>query len=165
MESMPFIEAIRQLRDRVGYKNCALMHVSLVPLMASTGEQKTKPTQHSVKELRALGLHPDFVVCRSETPVNRDARDKLSCHCQVAEGSVISVHDVSNIYRVPQLLLEQNIAGKLGRRLRLGPYAHMHEMRCVKGCCCACCGAARLLRSTAPRSVYYAPLLRRYSHD
>eukprot|EP00903_Cladosiphon_okamuranus_P006608 g6455.t1 len=120
IESMPFVEALRQLQDRVGYKNCCFVHVSLVPSLGSPGEQKTKPTQHSVKQMRALGLAPDFLMCRGGKPVVEGARDKLSMFCQVPPERVVSVHDVSNIYHVPLLLLEQNFPALLAQRLRMG---------------------------------------------
>ncbi|CAM9329113.1 unnamed protein product [Ectocarpus fasciculatus] len=121
IESMPFVEALRQLQDRVGYKNCCFVHVSLVPSLGSPGEQKTKPTQHSIKQMRALGLAPDFLMCRGGKPVVEGARDKLSMFCQVPPERVVSVHDVSNIYHVPLLLLEQNFPALLAQRLRMGP--------------------------------------------
>ncbi|CAM9714690.1 unnamed protein product, partial [Laminaria digitata] len=108
IESMPFVEGLRQLQGRVGYKNCCFVHVALVPEMGSPGEQKTKPTQHSVKQMRALGLAPDFIMCRGNRPIVDGARDKLSMFCQVPPERVVSVHDVSNIYHVPLLLLEQS---------------------------------------------------------
>jgi len=122
IESMPFVEALRQLQDRVGYKNCAFLHVSLVPTVGRPPEQKTKPTQHSVKQMRSLGLAPDFLLCRGAAPLEEGARAKLGMFCQVPKDNVISVHDVSNLYRVPLLLLEQGFATGLAERLRLGPF-------------------------------------------
>ena len=119
IESMPFVEALRQLQTRVGYKNCCFVHVSMVPVVGSPGEQKTKPTQHSVKEMRSLGLFPDLIVCRGSQSLSAETRDKLSMFCQVPEENVISVHDVSNIFRVPLLLMEQRIPELLTSRLRL----------------------------------------------
>ncbi|CAM9315818.1 unnamed protein product [Phaeothamnion confervicola] len=133
IESMPFVEALRQLQDRVGYKNCCFVHVSLVPVVGSPGEQKTKPTQHSVKQMRALGLAPDFIMCRGEKPLEESSRKKLAMFCNVPPCRVMSVHDVSNIYRVPLLLLEQGrltplwFPSLLSRRLRLVPYAKRHQ--------------------------------------
>jgi len=120
IESMPFVEALRQLQDRVGYKNCCFLHVSMVPLIGEApGEQKTKPTQHSVKQMRALGLVPDLVVCRGQQPLLSDTRAKLAMFCQVPRDNVISVHDVSNIFRVPLLLMQQGVHTLLYERLRL----------------------------------------------
>ena len=121
IESMPFVEALRQLQSRVGWKNVAFMHVSLVPAVGSgpAAEQKTKPTQHGVKNMRSLGLAPDFLMCRSPQPLTAPARTKLSLFCDVEEERVVSVHDVSNLYRVPLLLAEQGVAHMLAERLRL----------------------------------------------
>ncbi|CAM9715714.1 unnamed protein product, partial [Chrysoparadoxa australica] len=120
IESMPFVEALRQLQERVGYKNCCFVHVSLVPVIGSPGEQKTKPTQNSVKQMRALGLAPDFLMCRGGLPLEDSVRSKLAMFCQVPPARIISVHDVSNIYRVPLLLIDQHFPALLAQRLRLG---------------------------------------------
>ncbi|EGG14457.1 CTP synthase [Cavenderia fasciculata] len=126
IESMPFIEAMRQFQFRVGPENFCLMHVSLVPVIGVVGEQKTKPSQQSVRELRALGLSPDFVMCRSGQPLTSDTRRKISLFCHVAPDNVIGVHDVSNIYRVPLLLYQQNIANLIVKRLHLTPKVDIH---------------------------------------
>ena len=109
IESAPFIEALRQFQFRVGRENIYFVHVSLVPVMGPVGEQKTKPTQHTVKELRGLGITPDVLVCRAETPLTDDTREKLAAFCHVAPNAVMSAHDVSNIYRVPLMLAEQGM--------------------------------------------------------
>jgi CTP synthase len=109
IESAPFIEALRQFQFRVGRENIYFVHVSLVPVMGPVGEQKTKPTQHTVKELRGLGITPDVLVCRAETPLTDDAREKLAAFCHVSPNAVMSAHDVSNIYRVPLMLAEQGM--------------------------------------------------------
>ena len=113
IESAPFIEALRQFQFRVGRDNICFVHVSLVPVMGPVGEQKTKPTQHTVKELRGLGIIPDILVCRAEAPLAQDTREKLAAFCHVSPNSVMSAHDVSNIYRVPLLLNEQGICDAL----------------------------------------------------
>ena len=109
IESAPFIEALRQFQFRVGRENIYFVHVSLVPVMGPVGEQKTKPTQHTVKELRGLGITPDVLVCRAETPLTDDAREKLAAFCHVSPNAVMSAHDVSNIYRVPLMLAKQGM--------------------------------------------------------
>ncbi len=114
IESAPFIEALRQFQFRVGRENIFFVHVSLVPVMGPVGEQKTKPTQHTVKELRGLGINPDVLVCRAEAPLTQEVREKLSAFCHVSPNAVMSAHDVSNIYRVPLLLRDQGICDALG---------------------------------------------------
>lgn len=114
IESSPFIEALRQFQFRVGRENVCFVHVSLVPVMGPVGEQKTKPTQHTVKELRGLGINPDVLVCRAEAPLEQETREKLAAFCHISPNAVMSAHDVSNIYRVPLLLRDQGICEALG---------------------------------------------------
>jgi CTP synthase len=114
IESAPFIEALRQFQFRVGRENIIFVHVSLVPVMGPVGEQKTKPTQHTVKELRGLGITPDVLVCRAEAPLSDETREKLAAFCHVSPRAVMSAHDVSNIYRVPLLLQAQGMCEALG---------------------------------------------------
>lgn len=116
IEQAPFIEAMRQFQFRVGKDNFCSIHVSLVPVVGAVGEQKTKPTQASVRELRALGLSPDLIVCRSSLPLAPDVRRKISSFCHVAPDEVISVHDVSNLYRAPLLLLAEGLPRIVLRR-------------------------------------------------
>ena len=118
---MPFVEAMRQFQFRVGKSNFALIHVSLVPSVSSGGEQKTKPTQSSVRDLRSVGLSPDLILCRSEFPTTESVRQKISQFCHVNEDHVLGVHNLSNIYQVPIALLEQELPQKLLRILDL-PY-------------------------------------------
>lgn len=113
IESAPFVEALRQFQFRVGRENICFVHVSLVPVMGPVGEQKTKPTQHTVKELRGLGIIPDILVCRSAKPLQDETRTKLAAFCHVPEEAIVSAHDVSNIYRVPMMLEEQGVSGVL----------------------------------------------------
>ena len=117
IESAPFIEALRQFQFRVGESNICFVHVSLVPVMGPVGEQKTKPTQHTVKELRGLGIIPDILVCRSENPLDDETREKLAAFCHVSPGAVVSAHDVSNIYRIPILLDEQGVSNVLSKQI------------------------------------------------
>ena len=114
IESASFVEALRQFQFRVGRENVYFVHVSLVPVMGPVGEQKTKPTQHTVKELRGLGITPDALVCRAETPLTDETREKLAAFCHVSPDAVMSAHDVSNIYRVPLMLAEQGMCKVLG---------------------------------------------------
>lgn len=114
IESSPYIEALRQFQFRVGRENVTFVHVSLVPVMGPVGEQKTKPTQHTVKELRGLGISPDILVCRSTSPLNLETREKLAAFCHVSPEAVFSTHDVPNIYHVPLMLQEQGLCNILG---------------------------------------------------
>jgi len=114
IESSPYVEALRQFQFRVGRENVTFVHVSLVPVMGPVGEQKTKPTQHTVKELRGLGITPDILVCRSSAPLNEEARNKLAAFCHVTPEAVMSTHDVPNIYHVPLMLQEQGLCDILG---------------------------------------------------
>jgi len=107
IESAPYLEALRQFQFRVGRDNVTFVHVSLVPVLGPVGEQKTKPTQHTVKELMGLGITPDVLVCRSSKPLNDETRQKLSAFCHVRPEAVFSTHDVPNIYHVPLMLEEQ----------------------------------------------------------
>ncbi|NCG00696.1 MAG: CTP synthase (glutamine hydrolyzing) [Euryarchaeota archaeon] len=109
IESAPYIEALRQFQFRVGRENVTFVHVSLVPVMGPVGEQKTKPTQHTVKELRGLGITPDILVCRSTAPLADETREKLAAFCHVKPEAVMSTHDVPNIYHVPLMLQEQGL--------------------------------------------------------
>ncbi|XP_072249980.1 CTP synthase 1-like [Leuresthes tenuis] len=119
IESMPFIEAFRQFQFKVTRENFCNIHVSLIPQPNTTGEQKTKPTQNSVRELRGLGLSPDLIVCRCATPLETSVKEKISMFCHVEPTQVICVHDVSSIYRVPLLLEDQGVGSYLCQRLNL----------------------------------------------
>jgi CTP synthase len=123
IESLPFLEAIRQFRREVGPENVMYVHVTLVPFIEAAGELKTKPTQHSVNELRRIGIHPDVVVCRSHEELSRDIRDKIALFADVDEGSVIASPDVPDVYLVPQVLqregLDELVCTKLG--IQTGP--------------------------------------------
>jgi len=109
IESAVYLEALQQFKFKVGSENFLMVHLGMVPVIGATGEQKTKPCQHSVKILREAGLKPDLLMCRSELPVEADTKKKLSLFCQVPVECVISLHDVSNLYRVPVLLAEQDV--------------------------------------------------------
>ena len=118
IESAPYVEALRQFQFRVGRNNVTFVHVSLVPVMGPVGEQKTKPTQHTVKELMGLGITPDILVCRSSAPLNPETRAKLAAFCHVPEEAVISTHDVPNIYHVPLMLEAQGLCATLGLKVQ-----------------------------------------------
>ncbi|WP_160060744.1 CTP synthase [Psychromonas sp. L1A2] len=109
IESQPFIEAIRQLGLKVGQENAMFMHLTLLPYLKTAGEIKTKPTQHSVKELRSLGIQPDILICRSEVSFPANERAKIALFCNVQEKSVISLRDVDSIYKIPALLKQQGL--------------------------------------------------------
>jgi CTP synthase len=104
IESLPFMEAIRQMRLELGAENAIFVHLTLVPYIASAGELKTKPTQHSVKELLSIGIQPDLLLCRSERPLPKELKSKIALFCNLPEASVISATDVANIYEVPMSL-------------------------------------------------------------
>src|ERR1051326_7963714 len=101
IESLPFLEAIRQLRHELGRENTVFVHVTLIPWIAAAQELKTKPTQHSVKEMLSIGIQPDILLCRSDRPVPRDMRSKIALFCNVEEKAVIAARDVASIYEVP----------------------------------------------------------------
>ncbi|GAC1036252.1 CTP synthase [Pseudomonas sp. No.117] len=109
IESQPFLEAIRQLRVEIGARRAMLMHLTLVPYIATAGETKTKPTQHSVKELRSIGLQPDVLICRSDHTVDSSSRRKIALFTNVEERAVISLEDVDTIYRIPSVLHAQGL--------------------------------------------------------
>jgi CTP synthase len=119
IESLPFLEAIRQLRNDVGTNRAVFVHVTLVPHLAPSGELKTKPTQHSVKELRSLGLQPDFIVCRTSVPLSTSMVEKIALYCDVLPDDVIQNRDLQHIYELPLLLLEQRLDEKIIKRLQV----------------------------------------------
>jgi CTP synthase len=119
IESLPFLEAIRQLRHEKGRENCAFVHVTLVPFIAAAGELKTKPTQHSVKELRAIGIQPDMLLCRSEKPIGAEIKDKIALFCDVVPEAVIEATDAKSVYEVPLGFAAQNVDEIILRQLRI----------------------------------------------
>jgi CTP synthase len=126
IEILPFLEAVRQLRKDVGRDNVCFVHVTLVPYLGPSGEQKTKPTQHSVTELRSRGIQPDVIVLRSDRPVPHSLKTKISLLCDVPEEAVISNVDAPNLYEIPLALHEEGLDGYLCRLLRLDQ-AGSHE--------------------------------------
>jgi CTP synthase len=121
IESMPFLEAMRQLHRDVGHDNLVFIHTTLLPVVGTVGEQKTKPTQHSVTELRAIGIRPDIIVCRAKDPVEESVKEKISLFCDVPVEGVISAHDCRTAYEVPLLLRDQGLDTFILNRLKLSP--------------------------------------------
>jgi CTP synthase len=119
IEGLPFIEAIRQMRVDVGVENSLFVHVTYVPYIAAAGELKSKPTQHSVKELMQVGIQPDFLICRSEREIGPELKSKIGLFCSVRPENVIAATDSKSIYEVPLVLLEENFDAKVVERLRL----------------------------------------------
>ena len=119
IESLPFMEAIRQMRLELGPENVVFAHLTLVPFIATAGELKTKPTQHSVKELLSIGIQPDILICRSDRPLGADLKTKIALFCNVAPSRVISAPDVSNIYEVPMSLASEGLDEQLLELLHL----------------------------------------------
>ena len=109
IESQPFLEAVRQLTVELGAKKTQLIHLTLVPYISTAGETKTKPTQHSVKELRSIGLQPDVLLCRSERMIDEDSRRKIALFTNVEQRAVVPLPDAEVIYSVPRLLMEQGL--------------------------------------------------------
>ncbi|XP_008786810.2 CTP synthase-like isoform X2 [Phoenix dactylifera] len=119
MESMPFLEALGQFSYRVGPGNFCLVHISLVPILNVVGEQKTKPTQHSVRRLRGFGFTPDILACRSAKPLDENVKEKLSLFCHVPAANIVTLYDVANIWHIPLLLKNQKAHEAILRRLGL----------------------------------------------
>ena len=121
IESLPFLEAIRQFRQDVGRENAVYVHLTLVPYIGAAGELKTKPTQHSVRDLRSIGIQPDMLLCRTDRPLPREVKQKIGLFCDVAEEAVITARDVSTIYEVPLVLREEGLDGVLLKLLGPAP--------------------------------------------
>ncbi|CAA9324936.1 CTP synthase [uncultured Microcoleus sp.] len=121
IESLPFLEAIRQFRKDVGRQNVVYMHVTLIPWIPAAGEMKTKPTQHSVKELRSIGIQPDILVCRCDRPLSLGIKQKLSEFCNVPEECVITAQDAKSIYEVPLMMEQEGLAEQSINLLQLEP--------------------------------------------
>ncbi len=121
IESLPFLEAIRQMRQEQGRENALFVHLTLVPFIGASGELKTKPTQHSVKELREIGIQPDILLCRTDRFLAPDIKSKIALFCSVAEEAVITAKDVDNIYEVPLVLASEGLDTQVLRCLKLQP--------------------------------------------
>jgi CTP synthase len=129
IESLPFLEALRQMRKDVGRTNVLYVHVTLLPALAATGELKTKPTQHSVKELRGIGISPDIIIARSDLPVDDDLREKIALFCDVAMDAVIPATTADTIYEVPLLFEEWGLGDLVVRELGLEDQAKPADLR------------------------------------
>jgi CTP synthase len=123
IEGQPFLEAARQMRNDVGRDNVLYVHVTLLPHLNSTQEVKTKPTQHSVNELRRIGIQPDIIICRSDYPISQEIRNKISLFCDVERRAVIPLPTVSTIYEVPLVLEEEGLGQLIIDKLRLKPHS------------------------------------------
>ncbi len=128
IEILPFLEAIRQFRKDVGRDNVCYLHVTLVPFIGPSGEQKTKPTQHSVTELRSRGIQPDVIVCRSDRPLTEGLKRKISLLCDVPEEAVVSAVDARNLYEIPVVLHEEGLDDYVCRLLRFDDAAHVLDL-------------------------------------
>ena len=138
IESLPFLEAIRQMRIELGSQRTLFIHLTLVPYIAASGETKTKPTQHSVKELRSIGIQPDILICRSEQPLSGVDRAKIALFTNVEKEGVISLEDAKSIYQIPMILheqrLDETVIKKLGLTVKpadLSEWQHVVEMQSV----------------------------------
>jgi len=121
IESLPFLEAIRQFRHDVGKENVLYIHLTLIPFLKAAGEMKTKPTQHSVGTMREIGIQPDILVCRTEKPIPKSMKSKIALFCNVEEEAVIAGRDVSSIYEVPLALKEEGLDRVICKYLHI-PY-------------------------------------------
>ncbi len=121
IESLPFLEAIRQFRYDVGRENCLYIHLTLIPYIKTAGEIKTKPTQHSVKEFREIGIQPDIVLCRTEWPLPPDVKKKIAIHCNLDVDAVIAAQDVDTIYEVPLMLHYEGLDHLISKKFNLNP--------------------------------------------
>lgn len=119
IESLPFLEAIRQIKYEVGSENVLFIHVTLVPYLGKAGELKTKPTQHSVKELRSIGIQPDIIVCRTEKPLSRELKDKIGLFCNIDGNAVVQNIDADTLYAVPLLLNKEGLDTLVVKKLNL----------------------------------------------
>ncbi|MEG6586214.1 CTP synthase [Dendrosporobacter sp. 1207_IL3150] len=119
IESLPFLEAIRQVKKEVGRNDVLYIHVTLVPYISAAGELKTKPTQHSVKELRSIGIHPDIIVCRTEHEISPEMRDKLALFCDIDANAVIQNKNAASIYQVPLMMQEEGLDRIVMDKLKL----------------------------------------------
>ena len=132
IESLPFLEAIRQMRMEFGAQRTLFIHLTLVPYLATAGETKTKPTQHSVKELRSIGIQPDILICRSEQPLSLNDRAKIALFTNVEKEGVISLHDAKSIYQIPMILHEQGldeiVVKKLGLNLKTADLSEWEQV-------------------------------------
>ncbi|MCK9150661.1 CTP synthase (glutamine hydrolyzing) [Methanobacterium alcaliphilum] len=128
IESQPFLEALRQLRNEEGHDNVMFVHVTYVPHLKAAGEFKTKPTQHSTKELRSTGIIPDMIICRSEEPIDTPLKKKIAHFCDVEPNAVVNAPDASSIYEVPLVLDRENVGKYIINRIKLGIDENSHDL-------------------------------------
>src|SRR5690606_18955630 len=119
IESLPFLEAIRQIKSDIGRDNVMYIHVTLIPYLKAAGEVKTKPTQHSVKELRGIGIQPNVIVCRTEHPLSEAIKEKLALFCDIDKRAVIEARDADTLYEIPLMLKEQGLDDIVTEHLKL----------------------------------------------
>jgi CTP synthase len=132
IESLPFLEAIRQMGVTLGHDKVVYVHLTLVPYIATSAEIKTKPTQHSVKELRSIGIQPDILVCRSELPLPAEQRKKIALFTNVQEAAVISAYDADDLYKIPAMMHDQGLDDIVVKQLGLDlPPADLHEWKAI----------------------------------
>jgi len=129
IESLPFMEAIRQLSLQVGYHNHLILHVTLLPFIKASGELKSKPTQHSVMKLREIGLSPDMIFCRSEYEIDKSVREKIALFCNVRSDHVFEGRDVQSIYEVPLVMHQQNMGVLINERLQLDKKSNLSQLK------------------------------------
>ncbi|HNQ35671.1 MAG TPA: CTP synthase, partial [bacterium] len=128
IESLPFLESIRQFRQEVGAENICCIHLTYIPYIQAAGELKSKPTQHSVERLREIGIQPDIILCRTEKPLNQDLREKISLYCNVPFQAVIEARDTDCIYEIPLTFHQEKLDQVILRKLRLRPrVSHLKE--------------------------------------
>ena len=147
IESQPFVEALRQMALELPNSSWAFVHLTLVPFINASGELKTKPTQHSVKELRSLGISPDVLVCRSEQELPKDEKNKIALFCSVPAKSVISMHDVDTVYSIPILLNKQKVDDTILKKLNLN-YENVYNLYGGNGDITLSTGLNKLLKSS-----------------
>src|SRR5436853_392494 len=132
IESLPFLEAIRQMRQEMGRDNTIFVHVTLVPWIGAAGELKTKPTQHSVKELLSIGIQPDILLCRTDRFLSRDLKSKIALFCNVEESAVITAKDVASIYEVPLVFAHEEVDTLALRYLKIeAKERNLHDWEAV----------------------------------
>ena len=149
IESLPFLEAIRQFRQDVGRENTLYIHLTLVPYVSTAGELKTKPTQHSVRDLRSIGIQPDILLCRTDRILPRDIKRKIALFCDVNEDAVITARDVSSVYEVPLALAEEGIDRIVLKQLSLPN----DRARPARGRNCSTASSTRRTRSPSTSSA------------
>jgi CTP synthase len=129
IESLPFLEAVRQMSVELGYHNYLIVHLTLVPYVKASEELKTKPTQHSVMKLREIGLSPDIILCRSEYKITKSVKEKIALFCNVPPNHVIEGQEVENIYEVPLILYDQGVGDIIAERLKLADHFDMSKLQ------------------------------------